>query len=44
LLIQKDEIFISQGKDVLDLLKDIDKLGCRTSGVLMEQNYRIGSE
>nr|KYP52093.1 hypothetical protein KK1_026003 [Cajanus cajan] len=40
----KYEIFISQRKYVLDLLKETRKLGCRTSTVPIEQNHRIGSE
>nr|KYP41563.1 hypothetical protein KK1_037045 [Cajanus cajan] len=39
----KKGIFISQRKYVLDLLKEIRKLGCRTSRVPIEQNHRIGS-
>nr|KYP34599.1 hypothetical protein KK1_044433 [Cajanus cajan] len=40
----KNGIFISQRKYVLDLLKEIGKLGCRTSTIPIEQNHRIGSE
>nr|KYP62611.1 Retrovirus-related Pol polyprotein from transposon TNT 1-94 [Cajanus cajan] len=40
----KNGIFISQRKYVLDLLKETGKLGCKTSTVPIEQNYRIGSE
>ncbi|RDY14844.1 putative mitochondrial protein, partial [Mucuna pruriens] len=35
---------ISQRKYVLNLLKEIEKLGCKTSGVPIEQNHRIGCE
>ncbi|RDY11219.1 hypothetical protein CR513_04153, partial [Mucuna pruriens] len=38
----KQGIVISQRKYVLDLLKEIGKLGCKTLGVPIEQNYRIG--
>ncbi|RDX99830.1 hypothetical protein CR513_17073, partial [Mucuna pruriens] len=38
----KQGIFISQRKYVLDLLKETGKLGCKTSGVPIEQNHRIG--
>ncbi|RDX96275.1 hypothetical protein CR513_21091, partial [Mucuna pruriens] len=31
-------------KHVLDLLKEIEKLGCKTLGVPIEQNYKIGCE
>ncbi|RDY07705.1 hypothetical protein CR513_08152, partial [Mucuna pruriens] len=40
----KQRIFISQRKNVLDLLKEIGKLGCKTSRVPIEQNHRIGCE
>ncbi|RDX97055.1 Copia protein, partial [Mucuna pruriens] len=40
----KQGIFISQRKHVLDLLKEIGKLGCKTSRVPIKQNYRIGCE
>ncbi|RDX80420.1 putative mitochondrial protein, partial [Mucuna pruriens] len=40
----KQGIFISQRKYVLDLLKETGKLGCKTSGVLIEQNLRIECE
>ncbi|RDX99177.1 putative mitochondrial protein, partial [Mucuna pruriens] len=40
----KQGIFISQRKYVLDILKQTGKLGCKTSGVPIEQNHRIGSE
>jgi len=36
--------FIFQRKYVLNLLQETGKLGCRTSGVPIEQNYRIGRE
>ncbi|RDX65732.1 hypothetical protein CR513_55583, partial [Mucuna pruriens] len=40
----KQGIFISQRKFVLDLLKEIGKLGCKISMVPIEQNHRIGCE
>ncbi|RDX77240.1 Copia protein, partial [Mucuna pruriens] len=40
----KQGIFISQRKYVLDLLKETGKLGCKTSGVPIEQNHRIECE
>ncbi|RDX98200.1 hypothetical protein CR513_18909, partial [Mucuna pruriens] len=40
----KQGIFIFQRKYVLDLLKETGKLGCKTSGVPIEQNHMIGSE
>ncbi|RDX63022.1 Copia protein, partial [Mucuna pruriens] len=40
----KQDIFISQRKYVLDLLKETGKLGCKTSGVPIEYNHRIGCE
>ncbi|RDY11211.1 Copia protein, partial [Mucuna pruriens] len=40
----KQGIFISQKKYVLDLLKEIRKLGCKTLGIPIEQNHRIGCE
>ncbi|RDX75758.1 putative mitochondrial protein, partial [Mucuna pruriens] len=40
----KQGISISQRKYVLNLLKETGKLGCKTSGVPIEQNYRIGCE
>ncbi|RDY02430.1 hypothetical protein CR513_14110, partial [Mucuna pruriens] len=40
----KQDIFISQIKYVLDLLKEIGKLGYKTLGVPIEQNHRIGCE
>ncbi|RDX73133.1 putative mitochondrial protein, partial [Mucuna pruriens] len=40
----KQGIFISQRKYILDLLKEIEKLGCKISRVLIEQNHKIGYE
>ncbi|RDY07758.1 putative mitochondrial protein, partial [Mucuna pruriens] len=40
----KQGIFISQRKYVLDLLTKTGKLGCKTSGVPIKQNHRIGCE
>ncbi|RDX95734.1 putative mitochondrial protein, partial [Mucuna pruriens] len=40
----KQGIFISQRKYLLNLLKETGKLGCKTSMVLIKQNYRIGCE
>ncbi|RDY01436.1 hypothetical protein CR513_15229, partial [Mucuna pruriens] len=40
----KQGIFISQMKNVLDLLKETGKLGCKTSRVPIEQNHRIECE
>ncbi|RDX75391.1 hypothetical protein CR513_44736, partial [Mucuna pruriens] len=40
----KQDIFISQRKYILDLLKETRKLGCQTSEVPIEQNHRIGCE
>ncbi|RDX71655.1 hypothetical protein CR513_48958, partial [Mucuna pruriens] len=40
----KQGIFISQRNYVLDLLKEIGKLGYKTSGVPIEQNHRIRCE
>jgi len=40
----KKEIFISQRKYVLNILKEASKLGCRTSGVPIEENHKIGSK
>jgi len=37
-------IFISQRKYILDLLKEIGKLGCKNTGVPIEQNHRIGND
>lgn len=34
----------SQRKYVLDLLKETRKLGCKTTRVPIEQNYKIGKE
>jgi len=34
-------IFISQRKYILDLLKETGKLGCKTTGVPIEQNHKI---
>jgi hypothetical protein len=38
----KQGIFICQRKYVLDLLKETGKLGCKPTGVPIEQNHRIG--
>ncbi|RDX93412.1 hypothetical protein CR513_24333, partial [Mucuna pruriens] len=40
----KKDIFISQRKYVLDLLKETRKLGCKSIGVPVEQNHKIESE
>jgi len=40
----KEGIFISQRKYDLDQLKEIDKLRCRNSRILIEQNHRTDSE
>ena len=40
----KQGIFISQRKYILDLLKETGKLGCKATGVPIEQNHRIGSD
>ncbi|RDY03583.1 putative mitochondrial protein, partial [Mucuna pruriens] len=40
----KQGIFISQKKYVLDLLKEIGKLGCQTSRVSIKQNHSIECE
>ncbi|RDX72454.1 putative mitochondrial protein, partial [Mucuna pruriens] len=40
----KQGIFISQRNYVLDILKETGKLGCKTSGVPIEQNHRIERE
>ncbi|RDX77112.1 Copia protein, partial [Mucuna pruriens] len=40
----KQGIFISKRKYVLDLLKEIGKLGCKTLGVPIEKNHRIECE
>jgi len=37
-------IFISQNKYILDLLKETGMLGCKTTGVPIEQNHRIGND
>nr|KYP41845.1 hypothetical protein KK1_036770 [Cajanus cajan] len=37
----KKDIFISQKKYVLDLLKEIGKLGCRISRVTIDQNCKM---
>jgi len=37
----RQNIFISQRKYVLDLLKETGKLGCKPTGVPIEQNHRI---
>jgi len=40
----KKDIFISQRKYVLDLLKEICMIDCKTTEVPIEQNHKIGSE
>ncbi|RDX70700.1 hypothetical protein CR513_50030, partial [Mucuna pruriens] len=40
----RKDIFISQRKYVLDLLKETKKLGCKTIGLPIEQNHKVGSE
>lgn len=35
---------IPQRKNILDLLKEIGKLGCKTSRVPIQQNHKIGNE
>jgi len=37
-------IFISQRKYILDLLKEADKLGCKTTRAPIEQNHMIGND
>ena len=37
-------IFISQRKYILDLLKETGKLGCKTTGMPIEKNHRIGND
>ena len=37
-------IFISQRKYILDFLKETGKLGCKPTGVPIEQNHRIGND
>ena len=37
-------IFISQRKYILDLLKEIGKLGCKTTKVPIKQNHMIGND
>ncbi|XP_057747343.1 secreted RxLR effector protein 161-like [Arachis stenosperma] len=37
-------IFISQRKYILDLLKEIGKLGCKITGVPIEQNHRTKND
>jgi len=39
----KKGIFISQRKYVIDLLKETGMINCKTTGVPIEQNHRIGS-
>jgi len=39
----KKGIFISQQKYVIDLLKETGMINCKTTGVPIEQNRRIGS-
>ena len=40
----KCAIFISQRNDLLDILKETNKLGCKTSVVPIEHNHRIVNE
>lgn len=40
----KQEIFISQRKYVLDLLKETKKLSSKSANVPIEQNHRLGNE
>ena len=40
----RHDIFISQRKYILDLLKETGKLRCKTIGVPIEQNHRIGND
>ena len=40
----RHDIFISQRKYILDLLKETGKLGCKTTKVPIEQNHRIGND
>jgi len=37
-------IFISQRKYIFDLLKETGKLGCKNTGVPIEQNHRNGND
>jgi Reverse transcriptase (RNA-dependent DNA polymerase) len=37
-------LFLSQKKYVLDLLKEIDKLGAKSGGTPIETNIKLGSE
>jgi len=39
-----ESIFISERKYILDLLKETGKLGCKTTGVPIEQNHWIGND
>jgi len=40
----KQGIFISQRKYILDLLKEIGKLGSRPSNTPIEQNHKLGAQ
>lgn len=40
----KQGIFISQRKYVLDLLKEAEKLGCKTTSVPNEKNHKMSNE
>jgi len=40
----RQDIFVSQRKYTLDLLKETSKLGCKTAEVPIEQNHRFGNE
>jgi hypothetical protein len=37
-------IFISQRKYILDLLKEIDKLGCKPASTLIDSKYKLNTE
>ena len=39
----KEDIFVSQHKYVLDLLKEIDMLGCKPANTPMDPTKTIGS-
>jgi hypothetical protein len=38
------ELFLSQRKYVLDLLKEISKLGCKPVSILIDRKYKLNSE
>lgn len=40
----KHGIFICQRKYVLDLLKEKEKVGCKITTMIIEQNHRINEE